>query len=453
MSFKIYLSPTLKKLPVFFGVAACFASSLGFAETIEQAVSVTLSGHPQVESALAVLRNSEEAQKEQFSAYFPDIRVSATAGRIYGDNSTSRGLSVTRGDGYSGLGEGSVAAHQMIFDGFETKNRVHAARADIKATEFSLADVQESLALRVAQTYVNLLRVQKGLSLLHGQQSTVEDYLSRISTMVDDGAADDAELRQALDVSVILDNFIADYEGQARALESDYFELTGHLPEMALEVPVVDPDQIPQDMQVAVDVAKQQHPLMQSTKFQSESSRYAIGAEKATYVPKFDGELSYLKTDKADIIGGEVEDGKVVVRMNWEFETGGAQKARIKQRTYEYKETMARIAEVERQIERTVRQAYAEKQTATRQLSNQKKRQDLNKKLLKTYEIQFEGALISVLQLMQADNQVLLTKLETSNAQSRVMLAEYGVLAAMGRLRDALNVELASAAHPRRAPE
>ncbi len=449
MSLKDYSTVTLKKTSLFIGLACCFVSVPASAETLEQAVSATLSGHPQVESAMAALRGTEEAQKEQYSGYFPSISVNATGGRIFGNNSTSRGLSVTRGEGYSQLWEGSVAARQMLFDGLETKNKVSAARADIRATELSLMDVRESLAFQVVQTYMNLLRVQKGLALLNGQEQSVKEYLSRISAMVDDGAADEAELQQARDVSVILDNFIADYEGQARTLESQYFELTGHLPESALEMPDINLSQIPEDMQAAIDLAKEKHPLLRSAHFQSESSKHGMEAERATYAPKFDGELSFLKTDKADIIGGEVEDGKAVVRMNWEFETGGAQKARIKQRTYEYKEAQARMVEIERQVERMVRQAYAEKETAQRQLSNQQKRQDLNKKLLETYEVQFEGALISVLQLMQADNQVLLTKLETSNAQSRVMLAQYGILAAMGHLQNALNVEPASA-HPRR---
>jgi adhesin transport system outer membrane protein len=152
-----------------------------------------------------------------------------------------------------------------------------------------------------------------------------------------------------------------------------------------------------------------------------------------------------MKTDKEDVIGGEVEDAKAVVRMNWEFETGGAQKARIKQRTYEYKEAVARADDVRRQIERSVRQAYAERQTARRRLENQKKRHELNQKLLETYKVQFEGALISVLQIMRADNQVLLTKLEESNAQSRVMISEYGILAAMGHLQKALSIETSSA--------
>ena len=424
---------------------AVFAPVQTNAETLGEAISHTLSQHPQIDSATAALRSAEQAEKEQFSAYFPTVNASAQAGRLYGDNATSRGLSVTRGAGYSNLGEGSISANQMIFDGFETKNRVDAARADIKSSALSLRDVQENLAFQTVETYVNLMRVQRGLELLRTQGKSAKDYLSRITSMVEDGAADEAELQQARDVTIILDNFLADYEGQARTLASNYHELTGRMPEGGLETPVMPENQIPADMQAAIEMAKDHHPLLKSLQYQSQASKLSAEAEKAPYYPSVDGELSYLKSDKEDILGGEIVDARAVLRMNWAFETGGAQKARIKQRTYDYKQARAQAAETERQIENAIMQAYAEMDTAKRQLKNQKERQELNEKLLETYKVQFEGARVSVLQLMQADNQVLLTKLESLNAQSRVLLARYGILSAMGKLSEGLNVEMADA--------
>ena len=74
------------------------------AESLSEAVSRTLQQHPQVDGATAALRAAQQAEKEQFSAYFPTINATAQAGRIYGDNATSRGLSVTRGAGYFKFG-------------------------------------------------------------------------------------------------------------------------------------------------------------------------------------------------------------------------------------------------------------------------------------------------------------------------------------------------------------
>jgi len=432
----------LKKTILMFSTAM-LAAPFAYAETLEGAVTKTLAKHPQVESALASVKGAEQERKEQRSGYFPELSVSATGGRIFGNNSTSRGLSVTRGEGYSYLWEGSVTARQKLFDGFETKNRVNSAKATEQAAVLELADVRESLAFRAVQTYVSLVRVHKGLGMLQGQEKSVKNYLSRISQSVDDGAADESELQQARDVSVILDNFIADYEGQARALASDFSELTGYLPGDELVEPSAPLENIPENVEDAIAIAKEKHPLLRSAQYQAQSAKHEISAEKSALIPKFDGELSYLKKDQDDIIGGEVEDGKAVVRMNWTYEMGGAQHARVKRRTYEHHEAQARINEVERGIERAVRQAYAEHDTAQRQFENQKRRMDLNKKLLDTYEVQFEGARISLLQLMQADNQVLITDLERTNAKSRVLLARYGILAAMGQLQDALGVQIA----------
>lgn len=426
------------------------------AETLEEAVSVTLSQHPEVESARAAMLAAGQRKREQKSAFFPELQVNATGGRIYGDNSTSRGLSVTRGAGYSYLWEGSVSATQQIYDGWETTNRVKAAQAEKEAASMSIMDVQETLALRTAETYINLFRVRNGLDMLVEQKNSVADYMDRISSLVDDGAADEAELQQARDVSVILDNFIADYTGQLRILESSYNELTGHFPTEIHGLPNLAVDSIPPAAEDAVATAKTMHPSLKSARLASKSAKYDVRAEESTYIPKFDGELSYLKSDKDDVIGGEVEDGRAVVRMNWAFETGGGQSARIKQRVYAHKQAMATVAETERRIERDIRDAYAELETAKRQLGNQKKRQDLNKKLFDTYKVQFEGARISLLQLMQSDNQLLLTKLETMNAQSRLQLAQYSILSSMGLLQKTLNVEEVMAeaqSYPRHEPD
>jgi len=444
----------LKNFTAICAVSVFMLMPVAQAETLEEAVSVTLSQHPEVDGARAAMLAAGQRQKEQKSAYMPELQVNATGGRIFGDNSTSRGLSVTRGSGYSYLWEGSVSAVQQIYDGSETHNRVRSAEAQMDAANMSLNDIRENLALRAAQTYVNLFRTRNGLDMLVKQKNSVKDYMGRISSSVDDGAADEAELQQAREVSVILDNFTADYTGQLRVLESDYNELTGHFPTEIPGLPTLSEDIIPAKAEDAIAIAKEAHPLLKAAKFASQSAKYDIRAEESTYIPKFDGELSFLKSDKDDVIGGEVEDGRAVVRMNWAFETGGGQKARIKQRLFEHKQALAKVAETERQIERDIRQAYAELETAKRQLGNQKKRQDLNKKLFDTYKIQFEGARISLLQLMQSDNQLLLTKLETLNAQSRVKLAQYSILASMGHLQQTLNIEEVAQAqsYPRHVP-
>lgn len=93
------------------------------------------------------------------------------------------------------------------------------------------------------------------------------------------------------------------------------------------------------------------------------------------------------------------------------------------------------------QIERDVKLSYAEYDTAGKQLELLGQRRELNEKLFKTYQAQFEGGKVNLLQLMQADNQLFNTKLEGINGRYRLMNAQYGVLASMGDLQRAMHMD------------
>lgn len=409
------------------------------AQTLESAAQNALASHPSAEAALATLNATKEQKKEAYSRYFPQVSASATFGRMYGDNATSRGLSVTRGSGYSYLGEGSLTVTQMIFDGMETPNRVDAAAARAESAGADIIDVRESLAYRAVQSYIDVMRTQRGLKLIEDHSALVSDYLERIRGMVDDGVSDETELQQARDINVILQGIKAEYEGQAQNAIARYTEVTGTVPPDVMNEPPDKTQAIETDMNAAIAKAKENHPAVLSSKLQAEASSYEVDAEKGTLYPDVNGELSYLKSDKDDVIGGEVVDARALVRMSWDFSTGGEQFARIRRTKYAHKEARSRMRETQRQIAQNVKLAYNEYNTAGRQLELLKQRQDLNEKLFATYESQFEGARVNLLQLMQAHNQLFNTNLESLNGHYRYLAAQYGILASMGQLQSALS--------------
>ncbi len=398
------------------------------------AVGQALKTHPSLESAKALLQSVEEERKATYSGYFPTLSANASGGRMYGDNATSRGLSVDRGAGYSYLWEGSVTARQMIFDGHETKNLMQSAHAREEAADLSLADIRKSLGMATVRSYLNLMRARTGLKMLKEHDLKVSDYLNRIKISVEDGAADEAAYQQARDVKVILESYVADYEGQMRAATAEYIDIVGDPPPEIMAVPDQLASNIPKSLSSAIEIAKNNHPAVKAAKLQSKSASYQVEAETAQLYPDINGELSYLKSDKDDLIGGEVVDARALIRMSWNFETGGGQFADIRKKKYDHKQAAYRVHETQRQIERVVRLSYNELQTAQDQLKSQNLRYDLNNKLYDTYLVQFEGARISLLQLMQAHNQFFNAGLERMNGQFRTHIAQYAILSSMGNL-------------------
>lgn len=423
-------------------VFVCLAfGGVSSAETLDASVLSALQQHPSVEAAKASLDSAKETRTEQFSNYFPEVSLSAGAGRIYGNNATSRGLVTTRGEAYSWLGEGSVNVRQRIFDGMETSSKVDAAEARKKKAYNSLFEVREGLALRAVQSYINVLRGREAVAMLKTHKGKVADYLGRIQKMLNEGAADETQVQQAKDIQVILEGILADFEGQLLGAEAQYYEAVGYKPSPKLEPPSVPLDVIPRDIATAVDYALNNHPSIAVANDDSRAASYDIGAEKSALYPDLNGEMSYSKKDQRDEIGGESEDGRATLRLNWDFSTGGAQFARIRRSKSTHQESLARMNDLRGQIERDVHVAYAEYDTAGKQLELLGQRRSLNEKLFKTYQAQFEGAKVTVLQLMQADNQLFNTKLEGVNGRYRLLAAQYAMLAGMGRLQNAMNLD------------
>ncbi len=409
-------------------------------EPLGEAVASALKFHPSVEAALAQLDASKQARREQVSGYFPEVSVSASGGRVYEDNSTSRGLSVTRGAAYSYSGEGSVTMRQMLFDGLETPSRVAAAKARSLSALNSVADLRETLALRTVQAYIDVMRSRVGLAMLLEHQKKVDGYLKKIKNAVDQGASDEAEYQQAMDIKAVLAGIVADYEGQKRTAEANFAEVTGHMPGADLVKPKL-LNIHPENMEEVIGKARDMHPSVIAAKYGTQAAGDDVRAERAQIFPDFDGELSYLQSDKRDVIGGEVTDARALVRMNWNFSTGGAELARIRQKKLDHKQSLAQLHDLERQIEREIRLSYSEYATAKDQMDSLYERAFLNGKLFDTYKAQFEGSRITLLQLMQAENQLLNAKLEQMNGEHRLLAAGYGVLASIGRLQESLGIE------------
>jgi adhesin transport system outer membrane protein len=408
------------------------------AETLQEAVSTALSVHPSIEAAVQAREIASETKREQRSAYFPEINASASAGRIYGDNSTSRGLTVSRGATYSGLGEGSASITQPLFKGFETLNRVRAADARMKSEEYNIADARESLAFQAVQAYWGLFHSERLLAKVTDYKKTTQDYLDRIQMMVDEGAADESETAQAHNLLLSLETSAIDYEGQVEAALANYRQVMGSLPRSSLQEPMPIGHIVPETPEKALTISQTDHPLLMALDRNMQASNFDVKAERGALFPSLDAELSAYKKDQKEEIGGEVEDGRALLKMNWLFNTGGAQFARMDRARAERSELLARKQETILQIEGDIRRAYAEMKTAQKQMAIIEERKAVTQELLDAYETQFEGGRVRLLQLMQSENQVFGVDVERLDADYRYKLAEYSVLASMGKLNQYL---------------
>lgn len=409
------------------------ASAPSRAESLVDAVQAAIETHPSVIAAKEAKSANEAGIREQRSAYFPEVSANVTGGRIYGDNATSRGLNVTRGVGYSYLGEGSATLSQRIFDWGETGNKVDAAKARADASFGTLVGTQEAIALRAIQAFIGLLRAGELKQAAAANLKSIEEYQRRIAVQVKEGGADEAELNRANDFLLLAKNAATDFDGQFQQALADYVEAAGAPPQSALQRPML-PAMFPETVDTAIDAAYEAHPQILSAKAALVASDHDKRAEQTGYLPKVKGELSYLKRDQKDVIGGEAVDARAVMKMDWAYSLGGAQIARVTKAEHTRAQSKAQLDEVYRRVERDVRIAWAGLDVVRQQVKTQEDRKAATSKVVETYKAQYEGGKRTLVELMQAESQAFDAGVAYANADYGVLNATYTLLASMGRL-------------------
>ncbi|HEY8963207.1 MAG TPA: TolC family protein [Alphaproteobacteria bacterium] len=419
------------------------------AESLQDAVSEAIGTHPSVKAAMASHDASTQTVREQRSAYYPELSVSTQAGRIYGDNATSRGLSVTRGAGYSWLWEGNAALTQKIYDWGETGNKVDAAKAREAAASMTIENQQDAIALRAAQAFISLLRASDLKNRAAVNLEAIKSYQEKIAVQVEEGGSDEAELNRANDFLLLAQNAATEFEGQYQQGLAEYIEAVGHAPEMGLKRPML-PATFPANLDSAIDQAFMAHPQVAAAKQSVIATDYDMRAEKTSYLPKVSGQLSYLERDQDDLIGGEATDARAVVKADWNYSTGGAQHARVDRAQAMREQAKAELDEVYRRVERDIRVGWAMLDTTRQQQETQENRRAATAKVVDTYKTQYEGGNRTLIELMQAESQAFDASVAYANADYGVLSATYTLMAAMGQLIPALTPTTAiaeSAAH------
>jgi outer membrane protein TolC len=412
-----------------------------FAENLHEAVAKALSSHPTVKRAALGKHIADETIKEEQSAYFPSLSASIGGGRLYGDNATSRGLSVTRGTGYSWLWEGNAALNQTIFSWNERGNRVDSAVAQRLSAYHVLDDARQNVAYSAVQAYISLYRAQQLHSAAEKNVANMHDYKKRIAKLVRGGGADAAEESRAGELVLAAENSLVELKGQLISAQAAYIEAVGQKPQSDLDAPsmpfMLNSDK---DLDALVIKIRKAHPQIKAMQRTIDSLEHTARAESKDPLPDLGSELSYTKRDQRDIIGGESTDARAMLRLSWNLDTGGAQFARTRRANLQHQDAVTELEELQRTVERNVRVSLAGLEVARQQRDIQERRHGELVSTLKTYTQQFKASKKRLIDVMQAESQEFAAYNDYMNAKFTMLDAAYGFLASQGNITDAISI-------------
>lgn len=156
--------------PVPQGARGAPAPIAGPVLTLPEAEALALKNHPQVQSVQYQALASNQAVREQLSAYYPTVFGSVT-GSVAGRETRIGAGSLTDSRLFNRFGQG-ITVDQLITDSGRTSNLVASSRLQAQAAQQNVQATRYDVLLAVNQAYFETLRAQ---ALLKVAQQTVAE--------------------------------------------------------------------------------------------------------------------------------------------------------------------------------------------------------------------------------------------------------------------------------------
>lgn len=408
--------------------------------TLRDALAVGIATNPEYGVVAASRRATDEELTQGRALFLPSIDVNGDIGLEHTDNTTTR--AGDDGDDTEDLvrREIGVTLTQLLFDGWESHYEVQRQKARVASSSERVRETAELIGLSIVEAYLEVMRQR---ALLEITRINVQDHvtiLGQIEENVDAGRsvrADSAQVRARLAAAR------ASEASTLQALmdaEAEYRNVVGDSPD-ELTLPIVPFDVLSSDVEQEVQQALSYSPTLDIFSADIEVAYAEAQGTKSTQYPQVDLQLN-ARTGN-DLNGTEGEDTSASARvvLNWNLYRGGADIARAREFVHRHQQSKERRSEAARALEADVRQTWASLISAGERAKQFAAQADANEGVLDAYKDQFQLNRRTLLDVLDSQNELFVSRSNTVNSEFLEMLAVYRLIALKGRLLPTLEVE------------
>ncbi|MFQ5954437.1 MAG: TolC family outer membrane protein [Kiloniellales bacterium] len=417
------------------------------AKSLVEAVETTIASFPELLRDRSLDRAAEQQIDRAFSRFLPTLDLDAASGYEYTDSPSTRGRkgAAERDAGGQQLwrSDTSAVARQLAFDGFGALNRLRLARAESRAASGLVYDTAERVGIRVVQVYLDVLRNREFVEFAEGNVTEHEVILAQIKDLAQAGLGLGSDVDQAKARLALARSGLEQRRGDLRQARARYTETVGEPPENLVR-PAEPQYRIPQDMEAAVTEAIANHPAIRVTTATYQARLKQIKTIQARFYPRLDVEASGSYNDNKDGVLGPDSDLNARLRMRYNVLKGFGDLAAKRRSREQATAALEDDNERRRQVREDVRVAYQALITARERLAFLADHAEAEERVLTGYKEQFELGRRSLLDVLDAQNELFQARLALTDGDYRLLLAHFELMFTLGNLLQNLDVSVSA---------
>ncbi|MBY8336723.1 TolC family outer membrane protein [Alteriqipengyuania sp. NZ-12B] len=403
-----------------------------YADTLNEALAEAYRTNPTLQAARAQLRATDENVAIEKADGRPSVTGSAALTEVLIQNSTSffapaRSLSA------------GVDLGVPIYSGGAVKNSIRAAEQRVEAGRADLRGTESAIFSQVVAAYMDVLRGEALVGLSANQVQVLEVNLRATSDRFEIGDLTRTDVAQSQSrLALARGDLRSAQAGLIQARES-YIQLVGSAPG-ELEPPPPLPG-LPDDPRMAVDIALDNNPDLIAARERAQAAGYDIDVAGATRLPRVSAFAGY---DYQNFLGSvpdsptgpspqTADASSAGLTLSIPIFQGGRPAALQRQAQARASAALDQVIAAERDVIAQVRAAYATYSAALAII-------DSSREAVAAAELSLEGVRAensignrTVLDVLNAEQELLLARVDLVTARRNAYVAGFSLLAAMGR--------------------
>ncbi len=404
--------------------ATSLTGTCASAETLRDALGRAYQSNPTLQGARAGQRATDESVPIARARGLPTADVS---GGLNDYLKTSTFGSPSR------IFNSQLGVSVPLFNGGAVRNSVKAADARVQAGQANLRGVESDLFTAVVASYVDVLRDEAIVGLNRNQVKVLMTNLEATKDRFEVGDLTRTDVAQSEARLATAQSQMESAEAQLISSRERYVQLVG-TPPVDLQQPPILPN-LPSSVDVAMNEALSDNPDLAAAQKNAEAARYDIATARAARMPRVQGVGNATYTDylNSSAVLSNQSAATVGIQASFPLFQGGGTGAQIRQAQARSGQVMEQVIEVERGIVAQTRSAYASWQASNAVIRSLEKAVSANTLSLEGVRAENSVGNRSILDILNAEQELLNSKVQLVSAQRNSYVAGFALLAAMGK--------------------
>ncbi len=307
-------------------LAGTCASAQPGGDTLRSTAASAIANHPDVNARFNAYRAAIDAAAAARGSYWPRIDLNASAAR---DNERiDAATPVSQSMGRTGVG---LTITQLLWDGLGTHNDVSRLNHDQLARYFEWLDATEQIALEVARTHYDVMRLRRLVQLAEENYVQHRYAYLQIESRVKAGVGRGVDLEQAAARLAQAESTLALEIADLHDASARYLRVVGTPPPRQL--PGLKPlaSGIPIKSAEALVRATRHNAAVSAAIENLRASRALVDVRQAAYQPRAEARLRGESGHHLDGVRDRTRAGTAELVLTWNLYNGGADQARVRQ--------------------------------------------------------------------------------------------------------------------------